>query len=147
VYAQMTLQPLNPVSHRGRAIFISLARWLSGRHGRRSSYGCVSVCCCAARAERRLPARGDGHHEQAADQLLLQDADGQRHQHARRLLRAPPFRGARPPASGVVECVCNFVLPLHGLSLLLLPVTGGIVWSVGFHTAAPSTGTYCARHS
>jgi hypothetical protein len=109
VYAQMTLQPLNPVSRRRPGFFISqLAGCLDeGRHG---TYGVLTVpiaylICCAARAERRLPARGDGHHEQAADELLLQDADGQRHQHARRLLRAPPFRGARPPASGVVECV------------------------------------------
>jgi hypothetical protein len=41
---------------------------------------------------------------------------------------------------------CSFVW-LHGLLGLLLPITGGIVWFVGFHTAAPSTGAYCAGYS
>jgi hypothetical protein len=98
VYAQMTLQPLNPVSH--RMVLMTYTAPLPQRHG--GSYG---FGCCAARAERCVPARGDGDHEQAANELLLQDADGQRHQHARRVLCAPPCRRARLPTSGVIETV------------------------------------------
>jgi hypothetical protein len=101
VYAQMTLQPLNPVSHRTTASS-PVGRRLPQRHGV-LTYGFGR--CCAARAERCVPARGDGGHEQAANQLLLQDADGQRHQHARRVLRAPSCRRARLPTSGVIETV------------------------------------------
>lgn len=50
----------------------------------------LDVFIRAAGAERCVPSRGDGDNEQAADELLLQDIDGERHQHARGVLRAPP---------------------------------------------------------
>ena len=76
---------------------------------------CVSaVFVCAARAERRVPACGDGNHEQAADELFLQDADCERHEHAWRLLGAPSCCRARLPPSGVMSVYfgwCSFCSP------------------------------------
>jgi hypothetical protein len=106
VYAQMTLQPLNPVRHPGF--------WMLLRLRRRCFVD--FLCCvgsaafpspwpsvCAARAERPVPACGDGNHEQAADELLLQDADCERHQHARRVLCAPSRGRACLPPTGVMS--------------------------------------------
>jgi hypothetical protein len=100
VYAQMTLQPLNPVRHKG--LMARRFLWLSVLL---ISYICCVGCVrlCAARAERRVPACRDGNHEQAADELLLQDADCERHQHARRVLCAPSCGRARLPPAGVMS--------------------------------------------
>ena len=105
MYAQMTLQPLNPVRHRGLMIrgaeqlMVWYVLW-----NLLSSYG-FDFSISAARAERCVLARGDGDHEQAASELLLQDADGKRHQHAWRVLCAPSCCGARLPPSGVMSVI------------------------------------------
>ena len=101
VYAQMTLQPLNPVSHRG--LMVGSRCCASDDCGLCWVLMVSVVLICAARAERCIPAGGDGDHEQAAYELLLQDADGQRHQHAWRVLCAPSCSGARLPPSGVMS--------------------------------------------
>lgn len=87
-------------------------------------YGFTCLCSSrAARAERCVPPGGDGDHEQAAYELLLQDAHGERHQHAWRVLCAPPCCGARLPPSGVMSVYFAVVL-------LCL-----VAWIVGFAVA------------
>lgn len=93
-------------------------------------YGASFEFVCAARGECPLPACGDGNHEQAANELFLQDADCERHQHAWRVLCAPSCGRARLPPIGVMSVYFGWCSVCSTASIVWFSVANNRWYSV-----------------